>query len=180
MVDRWTRVRDGGQVQMIPHYGPSSASSYHQPITVQTPVQSVGKYLESAENIWSLKKISGVCRKYLESAENIWSLQKISGVCRKYLESVEISSVCTPCRVQVEIFCNALAGSVAAWSVSYFYLDQVTAVRGEGGRGGQRYNLFRIQTKDDIHCPWLTIMEHPSIIGDESAGPFLPAHDRGK
>ena len=162
MVDRWTRVRDGGQVQMIPHYGPSSASSYHQPITAQTPVQSAGKYLESAENIWSLK------------------LKKISGVCRKYLESVEISSVCTPCRVQVEIFCNALAGSVAAWSVSYFYLDQVTAVLGEGGRGGQRYNLFRIQTKDDIHCPWLTIMEHPSIIGDESAGPFLPAHDRGK
>ena len=31
------------------------------------------------------------------------------------------------------------------------------------------YNLFKIQAKDDIHCPRLTIMEHPSIIGDELA-----------
>ena len=74
---------------MIPHYGPSSASSYHQAITVQTPVQSVGKYLESAEYIWSLKKISGVVRKYKDSVENIWILQNISGFCRKYLESAE-------------------------------------------------------------------------------------------
>ena len=41
------------------------------------------------------------------------------------------------------------------------------------------YNLFKIQAKDDIHCPPLTIMEHPSIIGDELAWLFSAMHDSG-
>ena len=42
------------------------------------------------------------------------------------------------------------------------------------------YNLFKIQAKDDIHCPPLTIMEHPSIIGDELAWLFSAMHDSSK
>ena len=59
---------------------------------------------------------------------------------------------------------------------SYFLLIHSACTTKSAGL----YNLFKIQAKDDIHCPPLTIMEHPSIIGDELAWLFSAMHDSSK
>ena len=56
-------------------------------------------------------------------------------------------------------------GRLSTITGSYFLLIHSDCLTKPAGL----YNLFKIQAKDDIHCPPLTIMEHPSIIGDELA-----------
>ena len=59
---------------------------------------------------------------------------------------------------------------------SYFLLIHSVCLTKPAGL----YNLFKILAKDDIHCPRFTIMEHPSIIGDELAWLFSAMHDSSK
>ena len=61
--------------------------------------------------------------------------------------------------------CQIVRLSTIALTGSYFLLIHSACTTKPAGL----YNLFKIQAKDDIHCPPLTIMEHPSIIGDELA-----------